>query len=137
MKGEVSHAGRIVEITPEFTTVEIVSESACSACHAKSLCSLEGSTTKAVSLPTSAWDNWSVGDEVELVLKASMGHKAVWVGYAIPLVILVAVLLGASAAGAGELTSGLSAIGAVALYYFVIWLFRSRLRNEFVFSIKK
>ncbi|MBQ0078190.1 MAG: SoxR reducing system RseC family protein [Bacteroidales bacterium] len=134
---EVSHKGRIVEITPQFTTVEIISESACSACHAKSLCSLGESTAKAISLPTSAWDNYSVGDEVEVVLKASMGHKAVWIGYALPLAVLVVVLLAVSAAGGSELASGLAAIAAVCVYYFVIWLLRNTLRNEFVFSIKK
>ena len=35
---KVSHRGRVVQVTPEFTTVEIISSSACSACHASGLC---------------------------------------------------------------------------------------------------
>lgn len=133
---EITHRGRIVSITPEFTTVEIVSESACAACHAKGLCSLGDSKVKQVELPTRGWDNYSVGQEVSVVLRATMGHKAVWLAYVVPLIILVAALLGILSAGGTELLAGLGAIGAVALYYGVIWLMRERLRKEYVFNIK-
>ena len=133
---EITHRGRIVSITPEYTTVEIVSESACAACHAKGLCSLGDSKVKQVELPTRGWDNYSVGQEVTLVLRATMGHKAVWLAYVVPLIILVAALLGILSAGGTELLAGLGAIGAVALYYGVIWLMRERLRKEYVFNIK-
>jgi len=133
---EITHRGRIVSITPEVTTVEIVSESACAACHAKGLCSLGDSKVKQVELPTRGWDNYSVGQEVSVVLRATMGHKAVWLAYVVPLIILVAALLGILSAGGSELLAGLGAIGAVALYYGVIWLLRERLRKEYVFNIK-
>ena len=133
---EISHRGRIVAITPEITTVEIVSESACAACHARGLCSLGDSTVKQVELPTRGWDNYSVGQEVNVVLRASMGHKAVWLAYMVPLLIMVAALLGILSAGGSELVAGLGAIGAVAVYYGVIWLLRDRLRKEYVFNIK-
>ena len=133
---DIAHRGRIVSITPEFTTVEIVSEPACSACHAKGLCSLGDATVKQVELPTRGWDNYAVGDEVQVVLRASMGHKAVWLAYVVPLLVMVAVLLGTLAAGGSELLAGGLAIGAIALYYTLIWLLRSRLRNHYIFNIK-
>ena len=134
---EISHKGRVVSVTPEVTTVEIVSESACGACHAKGLCSLGDSKVKMVEVPTSGWSDIRPGDEVEVVLKVSMGHKAVLLAYMIPLVLLVAVLLVAVSAGVGELYAGLAAIAAVAVYYFGLWLMRGRLRNEYIFNIKK
>ena len=133
---EITHRGRIVSITPEYTTVEIVSESACAACHAKGLCSLGDSKVKQVEVPTRGWDNYTVGQEVSVVLRATMGHKAVWLAYVVPLLILVAALLGILSAGGSELLAGLGAIGAVAAYYGVIWLLRDRLRKEYVFNIK-
>lgn len=137
MKGDVFHKGRIVSVTPELTTVEIVSESACSACHAKGLCGLGESKTKAVQLPTSGWNDYKEGDEVTLVLKASMGHKAVWIAYVIPLFILVGALLAALACGIGEVLSGVCAILALAVYYFIVWMLRGRLKNEYIFNIKR
>ena len=137
MASEITHKGRIVEITPEVTSVEIISESACSACHAKGLCGLGESKTKLVQLPTRAWESRSVGDEVTLAFEATMGHKAVWLAYVIPLVVLVAALMLGLQAGAGELAAGLIAIGCVAVYYLVIWALCTRLRNEYIFNIKK
>ena len=137
MEKEILHKGKIVSITPETTVVEIIAESACSACHAKSLCSVSESEKKLIELPTRGWDNYAPGDEVELSLKASLGHKAVWLSYAVPLVILMAALLVCGALKVGELVSGLYAILAVALYYFVLWLFRDRLRKEYIFNIKR
>lgn len=137
MKEEVTHSGKIVDINPQFTSVEIVSESACSSCHAAGLCGISEYTKKAIQVPTSAWEDYKVGDDVEVVLKASMGHKAVWLAYVLPLVVMVAGLLVSLGAGASELLSGAVSILAAALYYIVLWLFRDRLRNEYVFTLKK
>ena len=132
----VTHSGRITAITPEKITVEIISESACSACHASGLCGLSESKKKEVEVPFTFGD-WSVGKEVEVNLKKTMGLKAVWLGYVIPLAVLLAVLLGASAAGVAELACGLVAIASVAVYYLIIYLFRDKLRNEYSFYIKE
>ena len=133
---EISHRGRIVSITPEVTTVEIVSESACGSCHAKGLCGIADATAKAVEVQTSGWDHYAVGQEVRVVLRASMGHKAVWLSYVVPMLVMVAVLLGVLAAGGSELLAGGLAIAAIALWYGVIWLLRERLKSEYVFQIK-
>lgn len=134
---EITHRGRIADITPEVTTVDIISESACAACHARSLCSLSESKSKTITVPTRGWDNFQPGDEVDVVLKATMGYKAVWLAYVIPLFVLLAVLLCLLKLGKDELLSGLVAIGAVGVYYLVIWLMRGRLQNEYIFNIKK
>ena len=136
MKEQVMHTGKVVSMTPTMTTVQIVSQSACSECHAAGLCGLSEYTEKAIEVPTSPSATYNVGDEVQVVLKASMGFKAVWIAYVIPLVVLLAVALGLIALGVPEAVSGLAGIGAVALYYLVIWLLRDRLRNEYVFTIQ-
>lgn len=133
----ITHKGRIIDINPEVTTVEIISESACSSCHAKNLCSLSESKAKIIEVRSRGWDQFQPGDVVDVVLKASMGFRAVWLGYVIPLFVLLAVLMILLQFGKTELVSGLVAIGAVAAYYLVIWLFRGKLQNEITFSIKK
>ena len=137
MKGDISHKGRIVRMTPQTTTVAIEQHGACSACHAAGLCGMADVAEKAVDLPTDPYASYGVGDEVELVLKASMGMKAVWLAYCIPLVVLLGVILGLFALGVGEVVAGLAGIGAVGVYYFLLWLFRDTLRNEYVFTIKR
>ena len=130
------HTGKVVSMTPKTTTVQIVSHSACSECHAAGLCGLSEFTEKAVEVPTGPYATYGVGDEVQVVLKASMGFKAVWIAYFLPLVVLLAVALGLIALGVPEVVAGLAGIGAVALYYLGVWLLRDRLRNEYVFTIQ-
>lgn len=133
----ISHHGRVIEVTPAVTTVEIVSQSACSACHAKTLCSLGESVVKKVEVPTKPYHSFKPGDEVNVLLRATLGHKAVVLAYGLPLIVLIAVLLLCVEAGLSEIVSGLAAILSVALYYFVIWLFRARLRNSYEFEIRE
>ena len=136
MREQVMHTGQVVSMTPKTTTVQIVSHSACSECHAAGLCGLSEFTEKAVEVPTGPYATYGVGDEVQVVLKASMGFKAVWIAYFLPLVVLLAVALGLIALGVPEVVAGLAGIGAVALYYLGVWLLRDRLRNEYVFTIQ-
>jgi sigma-E factor negative regulatory protein RseC len=91
---------------------------------------------KTVEVPTDPYAGYGVGDEVEVLLKASMGMKAVWLAYFIPLLIVIAVILGLVTLGVGEVPAGVSGLGALALYYFLLWLFRDRLKNEYIFTIK-
>lgn len=133
---EVSHIGRIVSIDRYVTQVEIISGDACGECHAKELCGYSASGKKTVPVPTDAFAMHSVGDEVELCMKRSMGMKAVWISYVIPLVILMVAILILNACSLGELVTGLGAIAAVAVYYLILLLFRDALKNEFEFYIK-
>ena len=135
-KNEITHRGKIIEITPDFTTVQIVVSSACSACHAKGLCGMSEDEEKVIMVPTDPYTVYQVGDEVQVMTKMSMGLKAVWISYVIPLLILMILILSLSSVIGNELLLGLVAIAGVALYYLGIWLFRDRLSNEFVFYIK-
>ena len=91
---------------------------------------------KTVDVPTDPYANYEVGDEVEVLLKASMGFKAVWLCYAIPLVVLLGVILGLMALGVSEVPSALAGLAAIGLYYLLLYLFRDKLKNEYIFTIK-
>lgn len=136
MKNEITHQARVIEMTPDYTTVEILVNSACSECHAKGLCGMSEVQEKVISLPTDPYATYNVGDQVQLCTKMSMGMKAVWISYVIPLIILMILILSLSAVFHSEVVTGLASVGGVALYYLVIWLLRDRLNNEFVFYIK-
>jgi sigma-E factor negative regulatory protein RseC len=135
-RNEIVHAGKILEMTPDFTSVEIMVSSACASCHAKSLCGMSEEQEKVIMLPTDPYATYNVGDQVQVCSKMSMGLKAAWISYVIPLVILMALILLLTSVGVNEIISAVSSIGGVGLYYFIIWLLRDRLQNEFVFYIK-
>ena len=87
-------------------------------------------------LPTDPYSTYNVGDEVQVATKMSMGMKAVWISYVIPLMVLMILILSLSTVFEKEYMRGLVAIAGVGVYYFFVWLFRKKLNNEFVFYIK-
>ena len=91
---------------------------------------------KVIMLPTDPYATYNVGDEVTICTKMSMGLKAAWISYVIPLAVLMALILILTSFGINEFVSAGAAVGGVGLYYFIIWLLRDRLSNEFVFYIK-
>ncbi|MBQ8049420.1 MAG: SoxR reducing system RseC family protein [Bacteroidales bacterium] len=135
-KNEIIHDGKIIEITPDFTSVEIVSSSACSSCHAKGLCGMSEEQEKVIMVPTDPYSEYAVGDDVKVATKMTMGLKAVWISYVIPLAILMILILSLSSVIGNEFLMGGVAIAGVAVYYFFIWLFRDRLSDQFEFYIK-
>ena len=135
-KNEITHTGKILEITPEYTTVQILVSSACSACHAKGLCGMSEDEEKVIMVPTDPYKERQVGDEVQVLTKMTMGLKAVWISYVIPLAVLMILILSLSRVIENEVYRAFAAVGGVAVYYFIVWLFRERLSDEFVFYIK-
>ncbi|MBR7026674.1 MAG: SoxR reducing system RseC family protein [Bacteroidales bacterium] len=136
----IEHEGIVREISEDFITVEIVNKSACAACHAKGVCVAGEEEIRYVDVPysiSSLVEEFNVGDKVNLVLNQSLGVQAVFISYAIPLVILILLLLILSNTGLSELMVGLLSLAGVAVYYLFVFLFRNRLERIFTFSIEK
>ena len=134
-KNEIVHSGKIIEIDPDFTTVEIMVSSACSECHAKGLCGMSEMEEKVIMVPTDPYEPRQIGDIVQVKTKMTMGLKAVWISYVIPLAVLMILILSLSAVMENEFLRGGIAIAGVGLYYFVIWLLKDRLSDQFEFYI--
>lgn len=135
-KGIIAHEGVISSETESHYKVSITSRSACAACHAKGLCSASEMANKVIDVEKGRADGlYKVGDRVNVNLEESMGMKAVWIVYALPAIILVTFLLYLQRLTLSELVVGLSVLGAVAIYFIVLYLLRGRIGRSFHFSI--
>lgn len=133
----VDHEGIITSITEEKIVVEIVNKSLCASCHAKSFCSASDQKEKTIDVPYYNNGEFEVGESVIVSMKRSMGFKAVWISYVIPLAILMIFLLTLQQINPDDLFVGGISILAVVVYYIVIYLFRDKISNKFVFTIAK
>jgi sigma-E factor negative regulatory protein RseC len=133
----IEHKGEIIEIGIDYIMVEIISHSACSSCNAKSMCSMSETESKVIEVENKGYEVFEIGETVNVILRKSLGFKALYISYLIPLLILILILLSLSSFGIGELTTGLSIILALAVYYIGVFLFRDRFKREFVFTIEK
>lgn len=137
MSEDIAHNGTIVCIGPKITKVLIISESACGSCGASGFCSAAEARRKEIEVPTDHLANYSVGEEVEVLLKKSMGNRAVWLAYVFPLVVLMILIVSLLRLGAGEIVAALGGVAGIAVYYFIIYLFKDRIARDYVFYIRR
>lgn len=136
----IPHEGVIAAITESSIQVEILSKSACAACHAKGACPASDQETRMIDVPLTIGtltSHYQVGDKVNVILTQSLGTRAVFLAYGIPLLLLLISMIVASACGLEELYVGLTGIGMVIIYYIVLAFFKNRLSRVFTFSIEK
>jgi sigma-E factor negative regulatory protein RseC len=79
-----------------------------------------------------------VGDKVVVaLLNRGMALSSVVMGYLLPLVVLLATLLLLKAIGLEDGVVALGAIGAVALYYLLLYILRREIEKKIEFTIFK
>jgi sigma-E factor negative regulatory protein RseC len=132
----IEHEGIIDRIEGELAHVKIQSESACASCHAKGVCSAADQEEKHLDVPLRGIE-FKPGEVVQVQVSRHMGFRAVALGYVYPFLLLMAVLIGFTAAGTGELQAGTYALLSVVPYYLVLYLLRKRIGSAFTFSMKK
>ncbi len=132
---QITHTGRINQITPTWIFVTIVSESACSACHAKGFCGAADMKEKIIEVKNPKNEELKPGDSVTIVMQKSTGLKAVFYGYILPFIVLMATLLGTLNATNNEGLAGLLALLVLVPYYFALYMMRDKLQSKFEFKI--
>ena len=132
----VEQQGTVEEIAGHKVFVRIRQISACGDCHARSLCSMTEMEDKLIEADDNSL-NLHQGDRVNVTMTRSMGNRAVLLGYMIPFLLLITLLLVLSAAHLKEGIIGLAAVAILLAYYTILHLFRDRLKKSFTFTLSK
>jgi len=132
----IDHEGCIDHIVDGVAHVKIISESACSACHAKGVCGAADQEEKFLDIALSEV-NYEKGENVRVQVARHLGYKAVALGYFYPFLLLMAVLIVLILVGISELKAGSIALLSLVPYYLLLYAFRKRIESTFTFSIKK
>ena len=132
----IAHDGVIERVSGTRISVRFVAHSACSACHAKGVCSVSESADKEVDVQSNLPD-LSVGDRVQVLLAEKLGFKAVWIGYGLPLILLLAVVFVTYALTGRDGLSALIGMGILIPYYGLVFLLRKRIARTMEFSLRK
>ena len=135
--GSIIHPGIIEEINEEKILVKILSQSACSTCHAKGACSVSEVEEKIIEIEHIAGGKWSKGQHVMVKMEQSLGLKAVFLGYLAPLIILIASIIVFLFLLKNEGWAALLSIMMLAPYYLALHLFRDKLKKKFRFRIEE
>ena len=133
----IKHRGKVEKVNGSHVVVRIVQTSACSACSANGMCNASESKEKLIDV-YEVNPSYQIGEEVVLCGSTSMGMRAVFLAFGIPVFILLAALFIAMRVTDGDaLFSAVVSLLAVTPYYLVIYLMKDKLNKTFSFVIEK
>lgn len=136
-ESNICREGIVRAVNGDDISVEIIVSSACSGCHAKSICIPSDRRQEIITVKNSRNEEYRVGETVELLLESSAGNKAVVLAYVLPLLVLLVLLFGCYALTHHELLSvGVSVLGVV-VYYLVLKSFSKGVEKKIEFGIRK
>ncbi len=114
--------------------VEIVNRSACSDCHAKRACLVMDEKAKMIVVQGKG--DYKIGDTIEVKIDNQLGLKAVFYGYFLPFLLVLALLIFLMAIGMSEIWAGMISLSILPVYYLIIYLLRDKFKNKFSFRIQ-
>lgn len=136
MAEEITHDGIVERVDGQTARVRIVQQSACSGCHAKSMCQASEMMIKAIDCEIG--ETMNVGDRVEVCVQQSLGWKAVFYSFVLPMALMMALLfVGQRFWADPSWLSGTVAIGSLAPYYLILHQFEGRFRRQYRFVARK
>ena len=136
MGHKISHSGVIESFGDGCVHVRIVQTSACAACKVAGYCNASESKEKLVDIYHADTRNLKVGDVVTVTASTQVAAQALLLGFGLPFVVLVAVLIVVLLITGNEGAAAMSGLAALVPYYAVLFLFRNRIRDKLSFSIE-
>lgn len=135
IKDTIQHPGIIEGIGEDKVQVNILSQSACSSCHSKGMCTVAEMENKTVDVTKMPDFNYKVGDEVIVYMKKSLGRKAVYYGYLFPFLLMFGTLVLVLWLTSNEGLAALSSLLLLIPYYYILYKIKDKLSTTFEFKI--
>ena len=136
LSNSIEHLGVIKDITPKTIKVSLLNASGCSTCHTKATCAVSDVDNKVIDVINSG-QKIKKGETVKVVFEKSLGPLALMLGYLLPFIILMVVLVISITITNDEIFSGVVSLLSVGAYYLILTLFRKKLSSTFTFKILK
>ena len=130
----IEHQGVITELDNTTVKVSLLNVASCSSCHAKAMCNVSEVDDKVIEVYHYGQE-YKIGEKVKLSYNKSMGFKALFIGYLMPFLTILATLIISLAITGNEPLSGLLALGVLVPYYSILALFKNNLKKTFSFTL--
>lgn len=137
MSTKISHAGIVESIGEGCVQVRILQTSACAACKVAGHCHASESKEKIVDvMNVGDVSHLKVGDSVVVTASRDVANRALLLGFGVPFLILVSVLVIMLQVVSEEGLAALAALAALLPYYGLLYLMRDRIQQKMAFSIE-
>ena len=136
-ENNICREGIVRAVNGDDISVEIIVSSACSGCHAKSICIPSDRRQEIITVKNTRQEVYQVGETVDLLLETSAGNKAVILAYVLPLIVLLVLLFVCYALTHKELLSVGVGITGVVVYYLILKSAGKSVEKGITFGIRK
>lgn len=137
MSNKLSHPGVVDSIEGDCVKVRIVQTSACAACKVAAHCNASESKEKLVDVFGCDTAKYATGQEVVVSASREVANRAILLGFGLPLLLLIGVLLMVLRWTGDEGMAAMASLGALVPYYIVLWLLRDSIRQQVSFRIEE
>ena len=137
MSNKISHPGVVDGIEGDCVKVRIVQTSACTACKVAAHCNASESKEKLVDVFGCDTAKYATGQEVVVSASREVANRAILLGFGLPLLLLIGVLLMVLRWTGDEGMAAMASLGALVPYYIVLWLLRDSIRQQVSFRIEE
>ena len=132
----VTHQGRIERIEKHKVFVRIEQKTACQDCHAGSVCLASDKKEKIIEVNDFS-DDFVIQEEVIVMVRSSSGLMATFIAYTLPILLVITTIIVGIHATQNEVIGGLMGLLVLLPYYYILFLFRDKMKKRFVFSLSK
>lgn len=132
----IEQKGIVEDIKANRIRIRFQPLSVCDNCQTKSICNLKGNQGNSVEIIDKS-GIYKVGDEVKLIIKKSLGYAALFLGYLLPLIIVLLFLFLLLSFGYNEILAVLGSLSVLAVYYLILYLIRNNISNRFKITLEK
>jgi len=130
----IEHAGIVQSFDDKHVKVLLESHPSCSGCMASGICDVSGQDDKVISALRT--DEVRSGDRVKVILERSLGFKALFLGYLLPFLLILVLLVLLTSFRVSEITAGAISLCSLVPYYLLLWARRKKIGRSFTFTIK-
>lgn len=137
MENVIRHDGIIESISEGHARVRILQTSACAGCKIVSRCHTAEAKEKIVDVEiVSDGCPWQTGQHVVVSTQGTMAGRALLIGFGLPLLFMLVILIVCQTAGLDEGFSALLMLLSLVPYYIVVWLRRDAIARKITFYIE-
>ena len=137
MQAQISHSGIVETVSEECVSVRILQTSACAACKVSGYCHAAEAKEKIVDVFGCDTAMYSTGQEVIVTASTAVARKALVLGFVMPFLLVIGVLVVVLFLTNNEGVAALAALGSLLPYYFLIWLRRDSIQRSISFQIEE
>ncbi|MGI6233071.1 MAG: SoxR reducing system RseC family protein [Prevotella sp.] len=135
MVERISHEGTVEHIEGDCLTVLIRQASACGSCQLAGHCNASEMKEKRVKAVAPKGRSYQVGETVTVSTALGTGYRAVAIGFGLPLLLMVAVMVAVKIFTGSDAWAAVSALGSLVPYYFVVYLLRDSINRSVTFVV--